>query len=152
MRILMVFKTPFSSFGRPCHKARNWHSELSKVNTGNSFYISVYKPTSFKGPEENCHVLPLNVMPKREDIKVGFLWGKDTFWMKSSTWPRNPSCFMTSMVNLLELSEVPVQSSCVILGYTVVCKSCVPVNWERMKTGFTLSKSRNEITTQFPVK
>lgn len=81
MRILMVFKTPFSSFGRPCHKARNWHSELSKVNTGNSFYVSIM-PTSFKGPEKNC---TLNVMPKREGIKVGFLWGKDTFWMKSST-------------------------------------------------------------------
>lgn len=143
MRILMVFRIPFSSFSRRCHKIKNWHSGLSNINTGNSLYFNdTYKK------EENY---TLNVMPKRDDIKVGFLWGKDTFLIKSSTWPRNPSCLMTPLVNLVELSGSPVQSRCVILGYIVFYKSCVPVNWERIKSGFTLSESWNEIT-QFPIK
>lgn len=116
----MVFKTPFSCFSRLCHKTRNWHSELSKVNTGNSFYISI-TPTSFKRPGENGTLI---AMPKRDYIKIDFSWAKDTFWIKSSTWPRNPSCLTTPLVNLGELSEGPVQPRCVIFGYMVICKSC----------------------------
>lgn len=147
MRSLIVFNTPFSSFHRSCRKTMNCHSELSKVNTRNSFYISIM-PTSFKKPEENG---TLNVMPKGNSIKVGFSWGKDTFWIKFFARPRNPSCLMTSMVNLGKLSEGPVQYRCIILGYIVVYKSCVFVIWERMKSGFTLSQSWKE-TTQFLIK
>lgn len=64
----MFFKTPFSFFSRTCHKTRNWYSALSKVNTENSFYISIMR-TSFKRPDENG---TLNVMPKRGDMKVAF--------------------------------------------------------------------------------
>lgn len=70
----MAFKS-FSSFSRPCPQTKDWHSELSKIGIGNSFYTSI-TPTSFKAPEEKC---TLNVMPRREDVKVGLVWGYGYF-------------------------------------------------------------------------
>jgi len=56
MRSITVFKAPFSSFIRLCPETRDWHSELSKTSTGNSFYTSI-TPTSSKGPESQLQAL-----------------------------------------------------------------------------------------------